>query len=51
MYTYVTLIGAVVVLVNVSLTLPAPAVAAWVIPATKALLHANVAPGVALVAA
>ena len=42
--------GAVVELVSISLTLPAPAEAAWVIPATKALLHAKVAPTVALVA-
>ena len=50
MYTYVTLIGAAVVFVNISLTFPAPAEAACVIPATRALLHANVDPVVALVA-
>ena len=37
-----------VVLVNVSLTFPAPTAAACEIPATAARLHANVAPAVAL---
>ena len=49
-YTYVTMIGAVVVLVKVSLTLAVPLEAASAIPTTKALLQANVAPVVALVA-
>ena len=49
MYEYVTTIGAVVVFVNVSLTPAVPVVPASVIPATVALLHANVAPDVALV--
>ena len=45
-----TLIGAVVVLVNVSLTIVVPLAAAWLMPATSALVHVNVAPAVALVA-
>jgi hypothetical protein len=46
---YVTTIGAVVVLVNVSLMPPVPLAAAWLMPATNALVHAKVAPAVALV--
>ena len=49
MYEYVTTIGAVVVFVNVSLTPAVPVAAASVMPTTAALLHANVAPDVALV--
>ena len=49
-YTYVTLMGALVVLVNVSLTFPVPVDATSVIPAIKARLQAYVAPTVALVA-
>ena len=50
LYTYVTDIGAAVVLVNISLTFPVPLLAASVIPPTKALLQANVDPPVELVA-
>ena len=49
-YTYVTIIGAVVVLVRVSLTFPVPLPAVLLIPATTALVQAKVAPAVALVA-
>ena len=49
-YTYVTGMGAVVVLVSVSLTFVIPMEAPSKIPATAARLHANVAPAVALVA-
>lgn len=44
----VTFTGAAVVLVNTSLMLPVPLFAGWLIPATAALLHVNVAPGIAL---
>ena len=52
-YRYVTMIGAVVVFVNVSFgfALPPPvdpALAASAIPATSARVHAKVAPAVAL---
>ena len=51
MYEYVTTIGAVVVLVNTSLTrFPVPLEAVSVMPDTAARLHAKVAPKVALVA-
>ena len=45
-----TAIGAVVVLVKVSLTLPVPLLNVSVIPAIAARLQAKVAPAVALVA-
>ncbi len=48
-YTYVTLIGAVVVFVNVSFGLPLPVAAVLLMPATADLLHAYVAPPVLLV--
>ena len=46
---YVTLIGAVVVLIRISLGLPVPAPAALLIPTTTALVHIMVVPGVAVV--
>jgi hypothetical protein len=47
--TYVTLIGSVVVFVNVSLMFPVLLLAPWLIPATTERLHANVAVAVPLV--
>ncbi len=49
-YTYVTSIGELVVLLNVSLTLPVPVVPDWLMPAIVARLQLNVEPAVALVA-
>jgi hypothetical protein len=48
-YTYVTTIGSVVVLVKTSLGLPVPLPAALLIPDTVARVHANVVPEVPLV--
>jgi hypothetical protein len=44
------LIAALVVLVNTSLTLAVPLLAAWLIPATNARVQLKVAPPVELVA-
>ena len=48
-YTYVTLIGAVVVLTSVSLGSPVPLAAALLMPATDARVQLNTAPLVPLV--
>ena len=49
-YTYVTTIGAGVVLISTSNTLPVPEAPTGMIPGKVALVHAKVAPGVMLVA-
>ena len=47
-YEYVTLTAAAVVLVNTSFTVPVPVEAAWLIPATAALVQEYEVPEVLL---